>query len=238
MLSGRPQAQDLSIDKLLDRFANGSARQRRTTAVALEKAADALAAVAAEALTSYKPDGDDWAAGWILQVLRRHQPEALAKIPAVASGGWFQTPSARGIDYSAMQRALLDEDFEEADRLTSCVLRELAGEQAVKRGYVYFSEVPPMEGLDLATLDRLWVAYSQGRFGFTVQSRLLKALDGRYDRLWPRIGWKLEGSWTRYPGAFQWSMDAPEGHMPLVNQLRGVRLMDALLSHPGLQPRT
>ena len=26
-------------------------------------------------------------------------------------------------------------------------------------------------------------------------------------------------------------MEAPEGHMPLVNQLRGVRLMDALLQH-------
>ena len=94
-----------------------------------------------------------------------------------------------------------------------------------------------MEGVDLCTLDRLWVAYSQGRFGFTVQARLLKALDGRYDRLWPRIGWKIDGAWTRYPGAFQWAMEAPEGHMPLVNQLRGVRLMDALLSHPGLQPR-
>lgn len=237
MLSGRTPAQDLSIDKLLDRFANGSARQRRATAVALEKAADALAAVAAEALKPYEPSDDDWAAGWILQVLRRHQPEALARIPRVESDGWFETPSARGIDYSPMQRALLDEDFEEADRLTSCVLRELAGDQAVKRGYVYFSEVPPMEGLDLATLDRLWIAYSQGRFGFTVQARLLKALDGRYDRLWPRIGWKLDGTWTRYPGAFQWSMEAPEGHMPLINQLRGVRLMDALLSHPGLQPR-
>lgn len=237
MLSGRTPAQDLSIDKLLDRFANGSARQRRATAVALEKAADALAAVAAKALKPYEPSGDDWAAGWILQVLRRHQPEALARIARVESDGWFETPSARGIDYSPMQRALLDEDFEEADRLTSCVLRELAGDQAVKRGYVYFSEVPPMEGLDLATLDRLWIAYSQGRFGFTVQARLLKALDGRYDRLWPRIGWKLDGTWTRYPGAFQWSMEAPEGHMPLINQLRGVRLMDALLSHPGLQPR-
>lgn len=237
MLSGRTPAQDLSIDKLLDRFANGSARQRRATAVALEKAADALADVAAEALKPYEPSGDDWAAGWILQVLRRHQPDALARIPRVESNGWFETPSARGIDYSPMQRALLDEDFEEADRLTSCVLRELAGDQAVKRGYVYFSEVPPMEGLDLTTLDRLWIAYSQGRFGFTVQARLLKALEGRYDRLWPRIGWKLDGTWTRYPGAFQWSMDAPEGHMPLINQLRGVRLMDALLSHPGLQPR-
>ena len=94
-----------------------------------------------------------------------------------------------------------------------------------------------MPGLDLCTLDRLWIAYSQGRFGFSVQARLLKALGGRYDKLWPRIGWKKEGVWTRYPSAFSWSIDAPEGHMPLVNQLRGVRLMDAYLGHISLHTR-
>ena len=56
----------------------------------------------------------------------------------------------------------------------------------------------------------------------------------RWEQLWPQIGWKNEGSWTRYPGAFTWSHDAPEGHMPLVNQLRGVRLMDAYLRHPAI----
>ena len=57
---------------------------------------------------------------------------------------------------------------------------------------------------------------------------------GRYDKLWPRIGWKKDGIWTRYPKAFNWSIEAPNGHMPLVNQLRGVRLLDALLKHQGL----
>jgi hypothetical protein len=70
-----------------------------------------------------------------------------------------------------------------------------------------------------------------------VQARLLRSCDGRWERLWPRIGWKQAGIWTRYPGSFTWSHEAPEGHMPLVNQLRGVRLMDALLNHPGLQQR-
>ena len=126
---------------------------------------------------------------------------------------------------------------EEADRITSQCLRELAGDAAVKRGYVYFTEVPPMSGIDLVSLDRLWTVYSQGRFGFTAQSQLLSALDGRYERLWPRIGWKCDGVWTRYPGAFTWSIDAPEGHMPLINQLRGVRLMDSVLNHPALVAR-
>jgi hypothetical protein len=79
--------------------------------------------------------------------------------------------------------------------------------------------------------------YSQGRFGFTSQARLLTNLDGRFDQLWPRIGWKREGVWTRYPRSFTWSLEAPEGHMPLINQLRGVRLMDAVLKHPALMAR-
>ena len=49
--------------------------------------------------------------------------------------------------------------------------------------------------------------------------------------------WKTNGTWTRYPSAFTWSLAAPEGHLPLVNQLRGVRLMDALLQHPALARR-
>ena len=70
-----------------------------------------------------------------------------------------------------------------------------------------------------------------------VQLRLLRSCGDRWDLLWPKLGWKLSGTWTRYPGSFTWSLAAPEGHLPLVNQLRGVRLMDALLSHPGLKGR-
>ena len=91
-----------------------------------------------------------------------------------------------------------------------------------------------MPGIDLVSLDRLWTVYSQGRFGFSMQARLLDGLDGNYVKLWPRIGWKIDGVWTRYPRAFTWSMKAPEGHMPLINQLRGVRLMDSILKHPDL----
>jgi hypothetical protein len=67
-----------------------------------------------------------------------------------------------------------------------------------------------------------------------VQRRLWLQCQQRWDRLWPLLGWKNEGVWTRYPTAFTWSLEAPEGHLPLVNQLRGVRVMDALLRHPGI----
>ena len=71
-----------------------------------------------------------------------------------------------------------------------------------------------------------------------MQGRLLRLCDNRWEALWPRLGWKRDGLWTRYPAAFTWSLEAPEGHMPLVNQLRGVRLMDALLQHPAVLERT
>ena len=236
MLSGLSSSSDLSVDQLLEKFSSGSSRQKRSLIPAVEKAADQLAAMGAAALASFDREGDEWAAGWILQALHRHQPSALSPL-FNASGGWFAACSESDLDYSPLQQALLEERFEEADRLTSAFLRQLAGEEAERRGYVYFSEVLSMRGLDLVTMDRLWIAYSQGRFGFTVQARLLATLNGRYDKLWPRIGWKQEGVWTRYPNAFDWSLTAPEGHMPLVNQLRGVRLIDALLNHPSLVAR-
>ena len=231
MLSGSSPTTTLSAEQLLDRFATGSPRQRRNLIRSIESRVDELAALGPALFQPFDPGGDDWAVGWILQVLQRHSPD---KVP---SPTWLDTPSGADIDFTPLQHHLLREDFEEADRVTSALLRQLAGEQAVRRGYVYFSEVAPMSGIDLTTLDRLWIVFSQGRFGFSVQWRLLQSFDGRYDQLWPRIGWKTDGVWTRYPGAFDWSLKAPEGHMPLINQLRGVRLMDALLNHPALVAR-
>ena len=85
--------------------------------------------------------------------------------------------------------------------------------------------------------DRLWSVYSNGKFGFSIQAKLLKSVGKKYELMWPKIGWKKEGLWTRYPGSFCWSLDAPDGHMPLINQLRGVRLMDSILRHPAIAER-
>jgi hypothetical protein len=237
MLSGPPVTAPATPAGLLERFQAGSERQRRSLLPQLERQAAAIRPLILDHLAGLDATGDDWAAGFLIQLLvqgEEAQREAyLSRYP----GGWLATTSARGIDYAPLQRALVLQEFEQADRITSGVLRRLAGPDAERRGYVYFSEVPAMPGADLDALDRLWVCFSRGRFGFSVQARLLAAAGGRWERLWPRLGWKDGSQWTRYPGAFQWSIDAPEGHLPLVNQLRGVRLMDALLQHPALLQR-
>ena len=237
MLSGSPPTTSLSVDMLIERFAAGNPRQRRPLIKTIESRVDDLVTLDASELLPFDPKGDDWAPGWILQVIQRHHPAALTELLKGSTAGWLSVESAIGLDFVALQRDLLNQNFEAADRLTSSMLRELAGDAAVQRGYVYFSEVPAMQGVDLVSIDRLWTVYSQGRFGFTSQARLLTTVSGRFDQLWPRIGWKREGVWTRYPGSFTWSLEAPEGHMPLINQLRGVRLMDAVLKHPALMAR-
>ncbi len=227
----------IPIKDLIKQFSMGSLRQRRRLIQLVEERSNELLDIGPTLLDDFDPAGDNWSVGWILQVFNRKHPEYLKKLLASKPVGWFSVASEKGLDYALLQKSLLEEKFENADRITSSCLRELAGLDAVKRGYVFFSEVNSIATTDLETLDRLWIAYSQGRFGFSIQARLLDSLNGRYDMLWPRIGWKQEGIWTRYPNSFNWSLEAPEGHMPLVNQLRGVRLMDALLNHQAVKGR-
>jgi len=223
-----------NITDLVYSFVESNQRKRKSLIKKIESSADSLFKIADTFFKESERGGDDWAKGWILQVLKIYKPEFFDND---IYNNWFLTYTERGINYDKLQLNLLEQNFEEADRLTSSILRELAGKVAEKRGYVFYSEVKNMSGKDLETIDRLWKIYSQGKFGFSIQAKLLKSVGKRYDLLWPKIGWKKDGIWTRYPSAFSWSLDAPDGHMPLVNQLRGVRLMDSILRHPSIALR-
>jgi hypothetical protein len=239
MLSGAPAPSTLRADQLLDQFLQGSDRKARTLVNPLRQKLRDLAPLIGERLRSADREGESWRCGFLLQLLAESSDQ-LPDAPwlDLFPGGWLIARSAAAIDYGPLQAHLLQQDFEAADRLTSSHLRQLAGSAAEQRGYVYFSEVAALPALDLESLDRLWLTYSLGRFGFSVQGQILRRCQGRWEALWSLLGWKQDGVWTRYPSGFTWSITAPEGHMPLINQLRGVRLMDALLKHPVLLERT
>ena len=65
--------------------------------------------------------------------------------------------------------ALQAGEFREADFITRAALIKLAGEKAIERGYVYFSEAPNLPVQDMATIERLWNRFSKGKFGYSVQ---------------------------------------------------------------------
>lgn len=141
--------------------------------------------------------------------------------------------SERGVDYAPLQRLLVQQDFQAADRVTLEKMCELAGDPAIQRKWLYFTEVEKFPATDLHTIDRLWLVHSEGKFGFSVQRELWLGTNKNWDKLWPQIGWKAGNNWTRYPQEFTWDLTAPRGHLPLSNQLRGVRVIAALLSHPA-----
>ena len=225
---------DKDTINLVKKFIASNQRKRRNLINDIESSAESLYIVGEEIIKYVDREGDDWSIGWVLQVLKKYKPNFFEND---IYNNWFYTNSAIDLTYDDLQLNLLKQDFEEADRLTSAYLRKLAGKVAENRGYVFYSEVKDMPGEDLVTIDRLWNIYSQGKFGFSNQAKLLKSVGKRYDLLWLKIGWKKDGIWTRYPSSFCWSLKAPEGHMPLVNQLRGVRLMDSILRHPSIADR-
>jgi GUN4-like len=108
---------------------------------------------------------------------------------------------------------------------------ELAG--AATQKWFYFTAVQSFPITDLQTINTLWLVHSEGKFGFSVQRELWLALGKDWEKLWTQIDWKNGNNWTRYPQGFTWDLSAPRGHLPLSNQLRGVRVMAALLAHPA-----
>ncbi|MGK7932750.1 MAG: GUN4 N-terminal ARM-like repeat domain-containing protein [Microcystaceae cyanobacterium] len=149
--------------------------------------------------------------------------------------GLISPQSAKNIDYHLLQKLLIQQDFQTADGVTRQKFCELAGETALQRKWVYFTEVEQFPSIDIHTINSLWWVYSEGKFGFSVQRKLWVSVGRDFVKLWPKINWKQGNSWTKYPEGFTWSMEAPAGHLPLLNQLRGVRVADSLFSHPVWQ---
>jgi hypothetical protein len=84
---------------------------------------------------------------------------------------------------------------------------------------------------DLRTIDRLWVKYSDGRFGFSVQKRIWENVVRESIGLKPseyyygydfgkHVGWCVKGEWLD-ESELTYGENAPEGHLPTYCLLDG-----------------
>jgi hypothetical protein len=174
------------------------------------------------------------ATGKAYQILyQAKDAESQAFLNANFAEGVVPLHSERNIDYKALQHLLAAQNFQEADRITLLKLCELAGESALARKWLYFSEVENFPTADLQTINNLWLMHSEGKFGFSVQREIWLSQGKDFNKVWAKIAWKTNNRWTRYPNEFIWDLSAPRGHLPLSNQLRGSRAIASLLSHPA-----
>ncbi|MBT9313557.1 GUN4 domain-containing protein [Leptothoe kymatousa TAU-MAC 1615] len=147
--------------------------------------------------------------------------------------------SEKGIDYSKLRDLLKAGDWKAADNETYEVMIRAVG----KTSGAWFTrdELLNFPCADLLTIDRLWVHYSQGRFGFSVQKKIYiecgAKLDGKYqgDKIWKKfgdnVGWRKDGQLLMY-NSLVFSTSAPLGHLP--GWAAGVVFWGSLLSHRDL----
>lgn len=148
-------------------------------------------------------------------------------------------PSEKGIDYVPLATMLATGDFLAADQFTRDNLIKIAGPDAVKRSFVYWTEVKKLPEKDLCTMERLWLQYSDGNFGYSVQKRVWDVENGNFDNFIRRIGWTKEenGSERKLKwfgqNEFIYTVEkAPKGHLPLTSALRGTQLLKKLMDNP------
>lgn len=166
-------------------------------------------------------------------LLSTNSPRAIEFLQTHFPTGLITLKSDIGLDYTDLQALLAKQEFQVADQLTLQKLCEIAGPAAVQRKWLYFTEIDQFPITDLHTINTLWLIHSEGKFGFSIQREIWLSVGKNWDKLWSKIGWKDGNNWTRYPQEFTWNLTAPRGHLPLSNQLRGVRVIAALLTHPA-----
>ncbi len=82
-------------------------------------------------------------------------------------------PSVRKVDYQALKSLLQAQRWEDADRETK---RALAKTLSADNSHLLLrqeNEIQKFPCTDLLTIDRLWVKFSNGQFGFSIQSQIV-----------------------------------------------------------------
>ena len=89
---------------------------------------------------------------------------------------------------------------------------------------------------DMNTMEMLWQVHSKARFGFVQQRKIWKKVRGQFDKFAEAVGWFTD-TWKNrnWPDEFIYSLEAPVGHLPLTNCIRGAQVLEELLSHPAIE---
>ncbi|WP_017299457.1 GUN4 domain-containing protein [Nodosilinea nodulosa] len=135
--------------------------------------------------------------------------------------------SDKGIDYRKLHGFLKTGDWEAADYETYLRMLEVVGRQ--DGDWIRDAELLSFPCADLLTIDQLWVNYSKGRFGFSVQKQIYvecgAKLDGHYpgDKTWEKFGDKVGWRWKNssidsviYYSDVTFRTSAPVGHLPML----------------------
>ncbi|NEP01950.1 MAG: GUN4 domain-containing protein [Symploca sp. SIO2E9] len=125
----------------------------------------------------------------------------------------FKLPSR----YGQLAYYLAAGEWKKADQKTAQIMLQVAGRE--EEDYLRLEDIEKFPCADLGTIDQLWVKYSEGRFGFSVQKRIWQEVGGKVDystecKLGDRVGWRKGGNWLNYQKIINFTHEAPVGILP------------------------
>ncbi|ACK70061.1 GUN4 domain protein [Gloeothece citriformis PCC 7424] len=127
--------------------------------------------------------------------------------------------STKGINYTTLNQLLAQGQWQAADVETSKLMLQIMGKQSWHD--VYPADIDHFPYGDLMTIDHLWVKYSGGKFGFSVQKEIWLRVGGflyadyqTEQQFATQVGWKTKKDWLEYQ-ELTFSLNAPQGHLPL-----------------------
>jgi len=126
--------------------------------------------------------------------------------------------SPQGVSYTKFRDLLVSRKWREADIESGRLIRVLTHRE--QDGWIGLEHIESIPCEDLRIINQLWLDHSNGRFGFSVQSRIYANMGGGVDYdepLWKafgdRLGWRKNGKWLDYNNII-FDLSAPEGHLP------------------------
>jgi hypothetical protein len=115
---------------------------------------------------------------------------------------------------SKLEDYLKNQQWQKANRETSRVMLQTMGREEDR--YLSINEITNFPCADLRKIDQLWVKYSKGKFGFSVQKKIYQSLGGTkesnkvvWDTFGDKVGWRKGGKWLGH--------EHYEGHLPVLH---------------------
>lgn len=154
---------------------------------------------------------------------QKPQSESQPNTQRQQSATQDELSSERGMNYTYLRDLLKAGKWWHADQETYEVMIRSVGKKSGQR--FTRDELLNFPCTDLRTIDRLWMKYSQGKFGFSVQKKIYvecgAKLDGQYpgDHIWnkfcERIGWRKDEYLIRYQHLKANPYASPAGEFPV-----------------------
>ncbi|HBB31711.1 MAG TPA: serine/threonine protein kinase [Cyanobacteria bacterium UBA8803] len=122
-------------------------------------------------------------------------------------------------DYRPLEQLLATGKWREADEATYTKMLEIAGRKP--EGWLRVEDIENFPCEDLCKINQLWVRYSNGQFGFSVQKSIWEKVGGKpglddYElekKYAEQVGWRSHNEWLFYDN-LTFTLNAPPGHLP------------------------